>query len=622
MKRSEQIKRQTDQVVERETERIQQNSKTINATNNDPASRVQGNIADKIKADSLQSALDDGLISDASQIPQFEAQLGALSVAAVSGISDPGSNTGLSGALATGEPDFAARVMRDSSGASEIQTISNRSLSGDSGLPATASSNNVLHGAGGTVNQSSRGTFDPTKKAFNTAFGLLGMAIGFDPELFVGAYSSASVSTTSDVQRGISIVNRCLTINARVVVLLQDLDQAFFDVPEADNVRAAASFCRNADFRLTQVRSQMITLGAFPLGLFESAKEAIRQADDALDDDLDVAFPTAEIYALLDELEKLLTDLEAFLNDLDDSVEGLLNGLEPFLESRTFGAMFAGMIQMVQTEIRSLIENMDATLIFPRRAIINSTIPIWRVQLKLIETTMCGLAENIQNYLDEDPNNFVLDIGAAIDALANNSAFREPLDAFIAVERQFIQGVRRLLELNTGALAVAAFAARAIFSGGQGVSALDATSVALTFFPVPSDLILGRADDLVNLMDQFGLDRAADRLRKGDFQSVFAMTALTATFTGAALDQITQAIKCVESQEIARRQDLELLKEVQEALLEQKQLEDLASQTFNQWKERAIDRINNVELPIVQTLDQKVRELVDSFAGSPCDVEV
>jgi hypothetical protein len=621
MTRSEKIKRQSDQVVERETERIQQNSKTINATNSDPASRVQADITDKIAADTLQSAIDDGLIDDATQVPQFQAQVGALSASAVNGVANPGANSGLSQALATGESDFAARVMRDSTGAKEIQSISNRSLSGDSGLPTSASSNNILHGSGGVVQQSSRGTFDNTKKAFNTAFGLLGMAIGFDPELFVGAYSSASVRTNSKVARMQGLINRCLIIDARVIDLVQNLDDAFFEVPETENVRAAATFLRSSDIQLTQVRSQMITLGAFPSGLFEAAKNGVRNADDALDDDLEVTVPTAEIYALLDELEKLLTDIEALLNDMDDSLDGLTNGLDQFIESRTFGAVFAGMVQMVQTEIRSLVENMEVTLVVPRRAIINSSIPLWRVQLKLIEKTMCGLAENIQNYLDDDPNEFVADIGTAIDALANSRVFRDTIEEFVAVQRQFIQGVRRVLELNTGLLAVLAFGARAALTGGQGVSQLDVVSAALTLFPIPSDAILGRADDLVKLLDQFGLDRASESLQNADFEGLFAMTALTATFTGAALDQTTEAIRCVESQEFARRQDLELLTEVQAILLEQKQLEDLASQTFNQWKERAIDRINSVELPIVQTLDQKVRELVSNFAGTPCDVD-
>jgi hypothetical protein len=616
MKRVEKIKRASDQHIERETERIQQDSRTIGATNNDPASRVQANVSDQVTASSIQSAINDNMVEEVS--PQFQAQMGALATAAVAGVANPGSNTGISGALAKGETDFSARVMRDSSGATDIQAISNRSLSGDSGIPTAASSNNILHGDGGAVNQASRGTFDQTKKAFNTAFGLMGMAIGFDPELFVGAYSSASISVSSDTQRGVSIINRCLQINQRVVFLIQNLDQAFFEVPEADNVRNASGFLRSSDIQLTQVRSQMIRLGAFPVGLFEAAKENVRQADAALDDDLDEPVPTAEIYALLDELERLLSDLEALITDLDESTDGLLSGLDPFLESRTFGAMFAGMVQMVQTEIRSLVESMEVALIAPRRTVLNSTIPIWRLQLKLIETTMCGLSENIQNYMDEDPKGFVLDIGQAIDALASNNEFVEIIEEFIAVERQFIQGVRKVLELNTGLLAVLAFTARATLTGGQGVTALQATDAALALFPIPSDLIVGRADDLVKLMDQFGLDRAADELRKGDFKEVFAMTALTATFTGAALDQTTQAIQCVESQDVALRTDLGLLQEVQGLLLEQKQREDLAAQKFNDWKERAIERINTVEMPLVQTLDQKVRELVNNMAGTPC----
>ena len=81
---------------------------------------------------------------------------------------------------------------------------------------------------------------------------------------------------------------------------------------------------------------------------------------------------------------------------------------------------------------------------------------------------------------------------------------------------------------------------------------------------------------------------------------------------------MTDAINCIQALPTAQQSDLQLASEVQTALLSVRQQEQIAAQTFNQWKEKAGQRIDQVQLPLVQRLSQAVDRLTSNLIGTPC----
>lgn len=63
------------------------------------------------------------------------------------------------------------------------------------------------------------------------------------------------------------------------------------------------------------------------------------------------------------------------------------------------------------------------------------------------------------------------------------------------------------------------------------------------------DTVERLGDNIYSLLDTFGLDRAADLLRSGNFEDFFNLNSKTATFAGAALVGIATIKNCLETEE-------------------------------------------------------------------------
>jgi len=618
MSRVSEIQKEGREVVDRLTERLRQDAATIDVSNNDPLSQAVQAIIAQVTDLSKATALLGGLMDDFGSVPQFEKSVKNLANLAVSSILNPGSANRLATMLKSGAADFAASALRDSSLSSDLAAVTGRASFGDLARPSRARGSSVLHGDGSTVTEVERKNYDPTRQAFNTAFGVVGMSMGLAPVNIVGGISAGAISFNNLLTFGVDKVERVLDIQRRVIDLIATLPAEFFESKFVDNVRQAANFCRDADVSLTQVRSQLISLGAFPRSTFNNAKESIRKADQALAGPPSESFPLAEIFALLDEMEKALVDLEVWLADTENRTKAILDGLVPFLAGRALGASFAGLIQLSQDNLRGLIENMEAALKRPSKAIINPLLPIWRLQLQTLNNTMCGLGEFIATYLDEDPDGFIGEITLAQDALRALPGFEESIKLFISSQRAFIRTTKKILDVNTGFGALAAFASQGIVSATQSLSDINSIKDALDLFPIPDALVVEATETLAKMLEQFGFDRAAGAFRTGDFDSLFAMNALTATFSGAALSRVTDWINCIGTLPTAQQSDSELADKVQEALYQIRQKEQLAAQTFNQWKVKAAQRIDEVQLPLVQKLDDAINRLTSNMIGTPC----
>ncbi len=557
------------------------------------------------------------LISSPAAATDFINQQQNFVTSAVDKLIDPSLPTGFSDVFSDALQGFVSSAVSDATTAA-FEAIQNRVIgTGQQLSNTTARAQGVLFGSPGEVQETGRSVYDGTKRAFNKAFSLAGLAITADPAAIFGL---AGVSITG-LNGSLTIENQKLaeaqSLVNDIVVLCAEFTSSFYGVADVANIETSRGLLQEADSQLVTVRSRMLTLGAFNSEQFTLAKDKVEDASDALDQGLTTNPKIAEINSKLNRLEILVDEIDSDHGkaiSVKNNVEGSITF---WLQDRIFGSLFAGQIHNVQTEIRSIIESMDSALVSSRRGLIIPLLAVWRAQLLLTLQTMCALPAEINKYLDDDPDTFRSDLQVTIDAL--NAIPDFVIDLFVSTTTSFIKSVRQKLAVPVALSSITSFAVAVGTEIAGATSFISSVTTALNSHVFPNTATETLAANLVSLFDSAGMDRAVQLLQNSDLTAFFALTSKTASFTGALLAEIDDAIQCLRDQPGTLQQGITALQEVQDFVFNTKRSEELLTVTFGQFRDGAIDDVTGIGIPQIQSVDATIQRVAADLVGGPCD---
>lgn len=525
----------------------------------------------------------------------------------VSNIIDPIRNTGISGVLNTALGDFAKNFVPVDDLQFGIET-------------SVSSIAETFVGDNNTVSELSKGLTDSTQLSFTRMIGSIGLTLITDPSSIFGVTDGVidAISVTAGVNS--QKLEEIISLEAEIINLLLSLTNDYYEVELFDKIRLSRNKLESADDVLINVRSQMISLGIFAESLFLTAKEQVNQAEQLLDFDITTDPRVLEINDRVDRLEQLLDEAAKEGNEVIESRTNLTNVIGDLLQSRAFGMVFAGQIQKIQLEIRSIIRSMDEARRVKRAAIASPLSTLWRTQLIMLSQVMDALPEEIKQYLTTDPDGFKVNFDVTINAM--NLLGDPGIDALVSQGRAFVGAVRSALGnkaflTTVSALGTAMNAEATSIKGFMdaiiviGASHIKTPAAVQEFFN-----IFGR------LLEKGGLDRAADLLKFGDINGLLTLDTLGGTYSGALQTKISTLIKCIEDEPSGTidRTGLNALKEVQDFFANVRRGEALLASTFETFKDKAKENIRQIEMPALRRIKNKIDRIGDQLTGTKCDV--
>lgn len=544
-----------------------------------------------------------GDIGSATNIAEFTEN---LSTVAVDALIDPTINTGLSAILNTAAGDFVKSLLpADALGFLQDFSVSNI-------LSTVVGDNNL-------VSQLTKDGADIGQKQFIKVLNTLSLSMITTPQSIFGTFdrSISNISITADVSIG--KLDRVILLQAEIVSLLVSLTTEFYNLDLTEIVEDAKPFLERADETLTSVRSRMISFGIFEEGEFRNARSNVENAQQALSFDLTTDPRVREINSKLDEMDQLLDEIEKEENTVVEINENLEGAVPNIIERRILGMLFGSQVHYIQLEIRSIIRSMEEIIRIDRNVLTVSILPIWRSQLVLLSNTMAALHEEITQYISNDPDGFVADFDVTVSALS--ALGPSGIEVLISQGKAFVRATRSALA-NEALLAAIPALASAVDLAASGVRTFfsDAKGIADSHVS-PGSEVREFAEDFVSLLDESGYDRASEFLEKGDLIGLLEMSAQSATFSGATLENVNDIIECLETSPkgTVTLTGLNKAKEVQDFFFNAQRAEFLLSATFGLFRDQAKKQIREVELPELRRTKLIVDQLAEILQESGCE---
>jgi len=525
----------------------------------------------------------------------------------VSNIIDPIRNTGISGVLNTALGEFAQNFIPIDDLQFGIET-------------SVSSIAETFVGDNNVVSELSKGITDSTQLSFTRTISSIGLTLITDPASIFGVTDGVidSISVTASINS--QKLEEIIDLESEIITLLISLTDDYYAVALFDKIRQSRDKLESADDILINVRSQMISLGIFAENLFLTAKEQVNQAEKLLDFDIPTDPRILEINDRVDRLEQLLDEAAREGGEVIEIRDNLTNVIGDLLKSRAFGMVFAGQIQKIQLEIRSIIRSMDEVRRVKRAAIASPLSTLWRTQLIMLSQVMDALPEEIKKYLTTDPDGFKADFDVTINAM--NLLGDAGIDLLVSQGRAFVGAVRAALGNQiflgtTSALGTAmTTAATSVLGFMNSISGIASSHVTTPAAVQDFFNIFGR------LLEKGGLDRAADLLKFGDINGLLTLDTLGGTYSGALQTKISTLIKCIEDEPSGTidRTGLNALKEVQDFFANVRRGESLLASTFETFKDKAKETIQRVDLPALRRIKNRIDRIGDQLTGTKCDV--
>ncbi len=133
-----------------------------------------------------------------------------------------------------------------------------------------------------------------------------------------------------------------------------------------------------------------------------------------------------------------------------------------------------------------------------------------------------------------------------------------------------------------------------------------------------NDLVTRLGNGIFNMLDEMGLDKAADLLRGGAFQDFFALTTRTATYAGYALAVISELKSCVSETEnvnVLERAEREIERDVQNSELLLQSASESALRTKRAENNEDIDRLDRLKDDVKKAPDACIVDECGKFNG-------
>ncbi len=566
---------------------------------------------------------DTNLIASPLSAVDFIAQQTDLVASAIDKVVDPSLPTGISDVLADNAQSFVQDLIPNSSDAA-FQSIQNRVLgiseaSVQQQLAGTLARNlTIPFGSNSAVEEVGRDVYDGTKKAFNKAFSLAGLTISADPSTIFGIVGNSITILLTAIDAETAKLDEIDSLVAALDVLAADFTPDFYNTDDVANIRSSRDLLSDADDTLINVRSRMLTQGIFSNTLFGSAKSKVEEAEQALDQGLAVTPKLSEIISKVDRMDLLLSEIEAEHNSVIDVKTNVESSISFWQQERVFGAIFAGQIQNVQTEIRSIIESMGTAIDNPRRGTTIPLLSVWRAQLLLILQTMCALPDEIEAYFNQDPDGIKADLDTTISnflAISNVN-----VDLLVSQGRSYTGSIRRALAIPVDLSTIISLGVAVTTETGQTKTFLADLGLEAASHVQPDQDVLDTSSNIRLLFETLGMDRTVSIIDKGDFATFFTLDSKTATFTGQLLSNLDRLILCLLGEAGAFQLGLDALQLIQEQIFNVKRAEELLTVTFGQFRDNAIDSIIGFDLPFIQQISATIQVIVSGLSDGPCDI--
>ncbi len=566
---------------------------------------------------------DTNLITSPLSAVDFIAQQTELVASAIDKVVDPSLPTGISDVLADNAQSFVQDLIPNSSDAA-FQAIQNRVLgvseaSAQQQLAGTLARNlTIPFGANSVVEEVERDVYDGTKKAFNKAFSLAGLTISADPSAIFGIIGNSITLLLSAIDTEDTKLDEIDSLVADLNVLAADFTPAFYNTDDVANIRSSRDLLSDADDTLINVRSRMLTQGIFSSTLFGSAKSKVEEAEQALDQGLTVTPKLSEIISKVDRMDLLLDEIASEHSAVIDVKTNVESSVSFWQQERVFGAIFAGQIQNVQTEIRSIIESMGTAIDSPRRGITIPLLSVWRAQLLLILQTMCALPDEIDAYFSQDPDGLKADLDTTISNFSSITDVN--VDLLVSQGQAYTGSIRRASAVPVDLNTIISLGVAVTTETGITKTFLADLNLEATNHVQPGQDVLDTSSNIRLLFETLGMDRTVSVIDKGDFATFFTLDSKTATFTGQLLSNLDRLILCLLGESGAFQLGLDALQLIQEQIFNVKRAEELLTVTFGQFRDSAIDSIIGFDLPFIQKISATIQVIVSGLTDGPCDI--
>lgn len=546
-----------------------------------------------------------GIVDTIAGAPDIAASTRRLTNFSIDTLLDPSQLISLSGALNSAAGDFAKDLI-------PVDALS---------FGPDFSFTNVLEtlvGDNNAVSQVPISLSDVTQRAFIKTMNTVSLSLVASPDTLFGIFnvSIGSLSASATVQVG--KLDEIISLQAEIIVLVASLTDDFYSTAIFDAIDKSAGELEAADFFLTNVRSQMISLGVFAESQFRNAQSRVDKAQDALDFDITTVPRILEINSKVDRLEQILKEVASGVDEIVEINSNLEGAEQDLLESRAFGILFAAQVHLIQVEIRSLITSMQASVAIGRAALAVPLMAIWRTQLVILSQLMSGLPEEFKKYLATDPQGFKADFDITVNALA--ALGPSGVDLLVSQGQAFVRQVRLALGNEAFLIGIAALGAALEIAANITKTFTQSVETISQAHTSPPSAVAEFGEEIFGLLNNQGLDRAEDFLRKGDIIGMLEMSRESATFSGETLRSINDIISCLETEPDGTIDltGLNQAKEVQNFFSNVQRAEALLATTFGQFKSAATQSIQKDELPRTRRIKNLVDRLEPTLRASGC----
>lgn len=391
------------------------------------------------------------------------------------------------------------------------------------------------------------------------AFGLMGYAINADPAgvFHIGKSGIVNlIALLADKNKILDDIDQIVDdIYSRLAVIGPD----WYGFSRRQEIVDARNKLHDADVRLTTVKSAVINTGSFQEETFDAAKTDIHDAKDIVCNFKAIyerIFPGAqivqavEILALLEYLNTkilLLEKKQRFIDNAKKAMEEFIPnfqfaGGEPLggTVAKRLNNVGAGMLEMLQEEIRSIIASMDADIEKNSEIRFIIDTKIWCIQLGIVLETTRFTGGVVDDYLSNDPDGYKTDFQFRADTskLISFPDFTQ----LIHTLKAFKQAAEEKLVNDTSLPNIANLVSQIHSLTAAERANNDSLTNAFSGFAGPAVSMVAGA---LAVIEDLGLDRLAKIARNGDWNEFWKTTADTATSTGSFASTLTSAMALV-----------------------------------------------------------------------------
>jgi len=508
---------------------------------------------------------------------------------------DPSQLTGISDIVNRRPGEIVGQFIGSSKSSNLISSISNRV----GGLNSLGISR-ISRGSFGSVDTIPGEVYDASDRIYNKIFNVVGLILTINP----GLVPQLGAGSTSNFSEKASAVSSSLTRFSELSQSISDnvvaIDSSYYTIDHFGKTIISQSHLEDADKKMVNVRSKLLFAGAFDEFRYGLAKQDVRDAADALSSYGNSNNKINEILGAVDELDYLMTDIEDNYFILDSHLSSLKDYMNEFKSQFSSQSSITGLLDNIQSEIRSIISSMDAVIAKNQISIMPYHERRWWLELMSLVEQMGMVPSQVGDYYTSDPDGYIADYNTNV-ALPLQSINLSDIGLLSSQLKQLKYWVNKKLDANIIVTPIVNLVSQIISDNSSRLSDIsNASSIASGYsVPISTDVI-----NLVGLLKDTGMDRASDFLVQGRWKDFFSMDSSNATYLGNMGLVIKDSISSAPSN--ITLDGLAALTDAYTEIRNQKRARDLLATTFSTFKDLALSFKVNYEIPEVQKLNSDV----------------